>query len=77
MMDVDEPMDSQATSDMATQSQQQKEALVFTESLLGRNKALKLNDLLNLLKVPFYSRQLTRLKKITDTFCILLYIGTS
>lgn len=53
MMDIDEPMDSQATSDMTTQSQQQKEALVFTESLLGRNKALKLNDLLNLLKVPF------------------------
>jgi hypothetical protein len=71
-MDIDEPMNTQATGDLVTssQTQEEKEVLVFPDSLLGPNKALKVNDLTNLLKVPFEdtSKNTSNTRFLINTF---------
>lgn len=53
-MDIDEPMDSQASGYVDSQQTPEITKLEFSESLLKNNKALKVADLTALLKVSFY-----------------------
>lgn len=50
-MDIDEPMDSQATGYVDSQMTEEPQKLEFSESLLGKNKSLRVADLTSLLEV--------------------------
>jgi hypothetical protein len=52
-MDIDEPMDSQAAGYVDSQQTEVISKLNFTDSLLGKSKALKVADLTSILKVSY------------------------